>query len=660
MFSDLERNWAKPFIEALAERGIVRGFPDGTFRPEQPMTRAQFAALLRQAFDVPNRWDYIPFTDVPSNHWARDAVRKAYAMGFLAGYPGNRFRPNQQIPKVQILVSLVSGLRISGDKPRLSDYYRDADAVPNYAIDRAAIATEAGLVANYPDIHLLTPNKPATRAEVAVLVYQALVATGRAGEIDSSYLVKSPLPEVDRVTTVRVSHTREFRGLWVASVWNINWPSRRDLSVDRQKSELLAILDRASQLNFNAIVLQVRPEGDALYASDLEPWSFWLTGEQGKAPSPYYDPLEFAIEEAHKRNLELHAWFNPYRARTSSQIVPVAPHAAVRESQFVYTYGSSRWMDPGAKAIQDRTYAVILDVVNRYDIDGVHLDDYFYPYPISGTPFPDAATYQRYRNAGGWLSLADWRRDRVNQMVKRLYEGIRSTKPHVKFGISPFGIYRPGQPPQAQGFDQYEGLYADPLKWMQEGSIDYIAPQLYWRIDQAAQSYPMLLRWWVQNNEKLRHVYAGNNLVKLGESGWSIDEFLEQIRLTRDLSGQLALGNIFYQVAPLMENRDGINSVFQKSLYRRPALTPVMSWKGTSAPPLPAKVEINNRTLRWKVQGETPKAWTLYRQIGTDIWEIERIVPGEVLEIQIDRGTFALCAVDRLNNESRGVVVRRV
>lgn len=320
-----------------------------------------------------------------------------------------------------------------------------------------------------------------------------------------------------------ISHQREFRGVWVATVANIDWPSKSNLSVDQQKFELIAILNRMQELNLNALILQVRPNGDALYSSSIEPWSAWLTGTQGTPPNPYYDPLQFAIEEAHKRNIELHAWFNPYRARLRGNAAFAPNHIASKFPQYAYQYGDLIWMEPGAKEVQDQTYNVIMDVVQRYDLDGVHLDDYFYPYPKDGIPFPDSQTYNAYRSAGGNLGLSDWRRQNVNLMIKRIHEGIKTIKPYVKFGISPFGIYRPGKAPGIVGLDQYASLYADVKLWVEQGWMDYLAPQLYWKIDPPQQSYSVLLNWWLQNNPRRLHVYTGNALYRI-DNEWSISE----------------------------------------------------------------------------------------------------------------------------------------
>ncbi|MBW3630866.1 MAG: family 10 glycosylhydrolase, partial [Gemmatimonadetes bacterium] len=247
---------------------------------------------------------------------------------------------------------------------------------------------------------------------------------------------------------------REFRGVWVASVSNIDWPSRPGLAVQEQKSELLAILDRAADLRLNAVILQVRPAADALYASDHEPWSEYLTGEMGRAPEPFYDPLQFAVDEAHRRGLELHAWFNPFRARHPSARSQIhGSHLSRVRPEIVRSYGTHLWMDPGEPDVREHSIRVVLDVVRRYDIDGVHIDDYFYPYKerdAAGAPidFPDSASYARYRAGGGVLARNDWRRHNVDTFVERLDREIKREKRWVSFGVSPIGTWRPGNPPQ--------------------------------------------------------------------------------------------------------------------------------------------------------------------------------------------------------------------
>ncbi|MEA5598977.1 glycoside hydrolase family 10 protein [Rivularia sp. UHCC 0363] len=661
-FPDITNHWARPFIEALARRGILNGYSDGTFRPDNSVTRAEFAAIITTTFSrIPKKREYVSFVDVPDSLWAASAIRKAYETVFITGFPNNYFRPADRIQRINALLSIVSGLsmtsKVSSDLlPALGQIYQDAYAIPDYAKPTAAITTRAGMVASYPNPKLLNPTLAATRADISAFVYQALVWLGEEEKIASPYIVQPP-SKVNIPTpppgSIQIEPNREFRGAWVASVWNSDWPSRAGLSVDQQKAELIQILDKLQELNFNALILQVRPEGDALYPSKYEPWSAWLTGIQGKAPG--YDPLEFAIAECHKRNIEFHAWFNPYRASTSYNTKNVAPHIAVTNPQVVYRWGTQLWMDPGAEVVQDRAYNVIMDVVQRYDIDGVHLDDYFYPYPISGESFPDRKTYTAYQNAGGKLSLNDWRRDNVNRMVQRLWSGINSIKSHVKFGISPFGIYRPGEPSGIQGLDAYDVLYADAKKWLQQGWLDYIAPQLYWRIDQTAQSYPTLLKWWTSINSKQRHVYAGNTIARLDGEAWTQAEIIKQVTISRSLN-KMSLGNIFFSVNAIKENRQGIAEKFKSLLYREPALVPVMQWRNTLPPASPIQVEANNRKITWATGGGEIRYWTLYKKTGNE-WKLQRVLSKGTTFATVESGTYALCAVDRLANQSAGVII---
>jgi uncharacterized lipoprotein YddW (UPF0748 family) len=650
-FPDTQTHWARAFIEGLAQRNIVRGFPNGTYRPEQAVSRAEFAVMVETAFPRAGTRPYLPFGDVPTNFWAAKAIRWAYQTGFLNGFPGQQFRPNDPISRTQAWVALVGGLGLSNPNlvsPR--DLYEDAAQIPSWATGAIATASEASLVVNYPAVRRLRPTQPATRAEVAAFIYQGLVALDQAPEIVSAYIVQP-------VRTVQVSHQREFRAAWVTSVWNKDFPSKPSLSSQQQQAELLAIVNQLQATNFNALILQIRPEGDALYNSSLEPWSHWLTGTQGRAPEPFYDPLEFAIAQCHQRGIELHVWFNPYRARTGRSTVNARPHIAVTNPEVVYTWGNQLWMDPGAKLVQDRTYAVIMDVVRRYDIDGVHLDDYFYPYPIAGETFPDSTTYATYRNNGGALSLGDWRRDNVNRLVQRLANGIRAAKPHVKFGISPFGIYRPGQPPSVRGLDAYDQLYADALKWLQQGWVDYLAPQLYWRIDAPAQSYPVLLDWWASNNPQQRHIYVGNNLSQLDGKAWELEEIDRQVAITRQESNRLVLGNIFFSMDALANNRQGVGDRFRNATYQTPAAPPDMPWLVAAAPRIPTGVQGSNGKLTWNAASPDVDTWTLYEQAGT-VWVLRDILPAATRAIVVSPGTYALCAVNRLAKESPGVVVQ--
>jgi uncharacterized lipoprotein YddW (UPF0748 family) len=454
---------------------------------------------------------------------------------------------------------------------------------------------------------------------------------------------------------------REFRAAWVATVANIDWPSQKTLTPQEQKAELLAILDRAAQLKLNAIIFQVRPACDAMYASRIEPWSEYLTGTMGKAPEPFYDPLTFAVEQAHKRGLELHAWFNPYRARLDAAASPVAAnHISKTRPQLVRQYGKLLWLDPGERAVQDYSLSVVMDVVKRYDIDGVHFDDYFYPYKVSGgagkeLEFPDDASWSRF-GAGGKLSRDDWRRENVNVFIQRVYKSIKGAKPWVKFGISPFGIWRPKNPPQIKGLDSYAELYADSRKWLANGWVDYFAPQLYWAIDPPDQSFPALLRWWTEQNAKGRILCPGMDSTKVGRSesrrGWQPQEIVNQIRLTRNQAG--ANGHIHWNMKSLMRN-PSFDEVLERELYQQPALMPPCPWLGRSQPGKPkltvAKAEPGSPLeMRW-ASGSSGKAWLWLLQTRTAGEWTKEILPANKISRVWNSAHPDVVAVSAVNRD---------
>ncbi|RYF85892.1 MAG: hypothetical protein EON98_05305 [Chitinophagaceae bacterium] len=348
---------------------------------------------------------------------------------------------------------------------------------------------------------------------------------------------------------------REFRAAWVATVANINWPSKPGLPVDSQQKEAIALLDFLKEHNFNAVIFQVRPQADALYKSELEPWSYFLTGVQGKAPEPFYDPLQFWVEAAHDRGLELHVWLNPYRAHHPSG-GPISDQSVVKTkpSTVVQLKGGYWWFDPSLKETKEHATAVVMDIVKRYDIDGVHFDDYFYPYREynKGEDFPDSASYAAYQAKGGKLSRGDWRRDAVNKFVANLYNKIKKEKRGVKFGISPFGIWRPGYPEGICCFDQYDVLYADAKLWLNKGWVDYFSPQLYWPITRMNTSYPLLLGWWRDENTKNRHLWPG---ISVGNdtSAKNINEILSQIMIDRGMLPK-SKGVIHWSIGQVYKN----------------------------------------------------------------------------------------------------------
>lgn len=449
----------------------------------------------------------------------------------------------------------------------------------------------------------------------------------------------------DGVNTVAVSHPREVRGTWIATVSRLNWPS--STSAAAQRAELISILDAAQRAGINTIFFQVRPEADAVYRSELEPWSRYLTGTQGGDPG--YDPLEFAIEECHRRGLELHAWLNPYRARAGNVGASAPNHVINRIPQAVVTYGNLRWLDPGHPAAFDHTLAVIEDLLARYDLDGLHFDDYFYPYPQSGVTFDDNATYAAY---GGGMSRADWRRDNVNRMVRAVSEAVRTRRPDVRWGISPFGIYRPGMPEGVVGLDQYAVLYADPLRWMEEGWVEYIAPQLYWATTSSGQPYRSLLAWWdARAADAGRTLLVGNS----GDNQFSLAEYRAEMDAVRDDARQATRGAIWWSVRAIGNGSSGLASMLANEYYDRPAATPPLA-DASGEPPAPPTLEVNEGTVRITAPAERMRSWAVYRQDG-DAWVLDRLVPAATTTFDLPDGTWAISAIDRSGLESLGVIV---
>ncbi|HEY0928942.1 MAG TPA: family 10 glycosylhydrolase [Gemmatimonas sp.] len=479
-----------------------------------------------------------------------------------------------------------------------------------------------------------------------------------------------PKPPAQVVSTEPPPVLREFRGVWVASVANIDWPSKRTLSTAEQQTELLTLLDRAAELKLNAVIFQVRPAADALYESSIEPWSEYLTGAQGRRPDPFWDPLSFVIREAHARGMELHAWFNPYRARHTDARSPLTKtHIARTNPALVKPYAGYLWMDPGEPAVRARTLRVVLDVVKRYDIDGVHIDDYFYPYPETdrrGRPilFPDATSWTRYQKSGGKLSRADWRRENVNKLVEELHEGIHKTKPWVRFGISPFGIWRPGYPEQIRGLDAYERLYADARKWLHEGWLDYFTPQLYWPTTSRAQSYPVLLDWWASENRKSRHLWPGNFTSRAGGRGtgaFSVSELMEQIRVTR--LNPAASGNVHFSMKSFLINQASMNDTLRADAYTALALPPASPWLVTAAPPAPVVKLAQNGGL-WRITlGPEGRAapWQWMIRLRTDSAWITMMLPGSTTQWTVPptlgANTIAVTSINRVGTEGSTVTL---
>ncbi len=355
----------------------------------------------------------------------------------------------------------------------------------------------------------------------------------------------------------------EFRAAWVATVFNLDFPSKSGLSADAQQREILRILDAAKSARLNALLVQVRPEADALYESGLEPWSRFLTGSQGRSPG--YDPLSFFINEGRKRDIQIHAWINPYRASVNNTNARARNHVTSKYPGSVLRVRNLLWLDPGSRDVQNHTVQVVRDIVRRYPVAGIHLDDYFYPYPVDArkdVAFADDASFSRYQGGGGRLGKADWRRENVNTLVREIGRAIKSERKGVLFGVSPFGIYTKGQPADVDvRLDQYEQLYADPVRWMREGWVDYLAPQLYWR-DQSPQSFSRLLRWWRDPRVNPRNIpiYPGIAIDRLGGShNWPVSEIDKQLQIERSMLP--AGGFVLFRMQMLVNNDKGVRDV---------------------------------------------------------------------------------------------------
>jgi uncharacterized lipoprotein YddW (UPF0748 family) len=434
---------------------------------------------------------------------------------------------------------------------------------------------------------------------------------------------------------------REFRAAWVATVANIDWPSEPGLTSEQQQQEFTRIVERAVELNLNALIFQVRPAADALFDSAFEPWSPYLTGTMGKPPTPAYDPLAFAIKTAHEHGIELHVWFNPYRALHKSFQGKVSDdHISKVKPTAVKAYGGYLWLDPGDREAAQHSLDVMLDVVRRYDIDGVHMDDYFYPYPVKDddgheVPFPDDASFANAQADGYEGTRDDWRRSNVDWLVEKLHHYTKQMKPWVRVGISPFGIWRPGYPESIKGFDAYDKLYADAKKWLQEGWVDYLTPQLYWTIESKGQSYPKLLEWWSEQNTKQVHLWPGNYTSRVGMkegTNWEADELLRQIEVTRQHPG--ATGNVHFSMKSLFDDYSDLGTKLQSGPYALPALVPLRN-KNDSAPTNPS------------TDSKQPWLWVAWTKDGSG-WNYE-IVPGSTPKPDTDY----VAKVDRDGNMSQ-------
>lgn len=438
---------------------------------------------------------------------------------------------------------------------------------------------------------------------------------------------------VDDPSLLPPAPEREFRALWVATVDNIDWPSRPGLTAAEQQAEAIQLLNLAAGLKLNAIVLQVRPAADAFYRSRHEPWSAYLTGQQGVSPG--YDPLAFWIRESHARGLDLHAWVNPFRAwHPSTPGEPASNSVVFTQPEYLVTHGEYRWLDPGDERARAHSLRILRDIVQRYDVDGIHVDDYFYPYPIEGKPFDDERTYLEYRDTGGTLDRSDWRRFNIDRFVRDMYAEVKRIKPHVLVGVSPFGIWRPGHPEEIVGFDAYEGLAADARRWLREGWLDYVSPQLYWKIESEGQAFEPLLNWWTSQNTAQRHVWPGLYLTRIKENeGWAPEDITRQIEIIEAVGD--ASGFVLFSAIGLLENRQGINETLSYTLAEH-ALIPASPWLSQSPSAKPSLAfTTQDDAVHVRVSGLPSRAqgWLLWTKAG-DAWEYQ-VIPTTMRSVEL-------------------------
>lgn len=468
---------------------------------------------------------------------------------------------------------------------------------------------------------------------------------------------------------------RELRSAWVTTFVNLDWPSKRGLNSAQQKAEFVKIIDEFEENSINAVIGQVRAASDAFYKSKLSPWSEWLTGTQGKAPDNDFDPLAFMVNECHSRNMEFHAWFNPFRAVSHIRFSSVADdHITKKKPEWFFQYGNTVYFNPGIPEVRAHICEIVREVVRNYDIDGVHFDDYFYPYTIAGQKIPDEKEFKKY--ARGCESLADWRRDNINLLVQEVNQVIKAEKAHVKFGISPYAVWRnKDQDPEGSftksGQTSYDNLYCDTKLWIEQDWIDYVAPQLYGGTNSKYTNFNHLVNWWTDKAYD-RHIYLGHAIYKLDKNykyGFGTDELVKQVEIGRQ--NNKVNGSIYFRAKAFLSNHRNFKEQMVKSVYKYPSLVPPMTWIDSVAPGSPSKLKAKFKdssiALKWKAPkyqqtSDSAAYYVVYRfnegeEINTKL--SNKIISIQKLNTYIDTTVstsncykYVVTAVDRLHNES--------
>ena len=490
-----------------------------------------------------------------------------------------------------------------------------------------------------------------------ILLLALFLATGVGAQIQQ----QSPYPK------------REFRGAWIQAVNG----QFRGIPTEKLKQTLIDQLNSLQGAGINAIIFQVRPEADALYASQLEPWSRFLTGVQGQAPSPYWDPMQFMIDECHKRGMEFHAWINPYRVKTSLKSELSPNHLYNIHPEWFVTYNNQLFFDPALPESRRHICMVVADIVSRYDVDAIHMDDYFYPYPAKGMDFPDDASFARY--GGGFTNRADWRRSNVNILIQKIHETIRGLKPWVKFGISPFGIYRNEKNDplgsKTNGLQNYDDLYADVLLWARNGWVDYNIPQIYWQIGHPAADYETLVKWWAKNTEN-RPLFIGQSVMNTIQNADPKNPSMNQLprKMALERAYQTIGGSCQWPASAVVENAGKYRDALVQEYHKYPALVPVFDFMDDKAPGKVRKVKKvwteDGYMLFWtppKAKDEMDRAvqYVVYRfgdkeRVNIDdASHIVAITRNNFYKFPYKDGKnkyrYVVTALDRLHNESKSV-----